>query len=189
MYRSVVVIARSAAAILEIKLNVGCPEGILDNFVKMDVAAVFNKGCFFIDGLAHPGNLLVVSVDDSRGYGLDFPACGGPVYHDGELIASVAFVELGLEIEIMTAILRYIAIFTVQLNGVFFAAVDGILEVSATLDFPTVVNVAATGQCERQGAHGKHCAKTPNIGSCQKHTLKLEIIFDLDAELACFKTL
>ena len=54
MERGEAVAARTGAAIHEIQVQIGCPQGILDDFVELDGAAVDDNGGFWRKTGAEP---------------------------------------------------------------------------------------------------------------------------------------
>ena len=62
MERGKLVAAQSRAAILEIKVQIGRPQGISDDFVEFDGAAVRDKGGLVGRLRPEPRNRLVVAV-------------------------------------------------------------------------------------------------------------------------------
>ena len=139
--------AFSTSAVLYGKLEVCSPGGIV-LLVKRDYAAVRKNDrvwrCFQTD----PGILL---------YYLVF-AKEGPVDHDGELVAVAAFIHAGLEKEVVVTVVDEgnFHIPLMQLDFPILGTLDTVFEISATLDFPAVVNLAAGLQKETGGeeCHG-----------------------------------
>lgn len=116
----------------------------------------------------------------------------GIVNQNGELVASLAFVDVGLEEEVVVLIVdvkRWLHVVLCQLDGKGAFSIDCVLEVAATLDFPTVVYVGATdhetsGQPDEKTCYGECSAIAGGLagsfGGLRKHIPKLEIIFDVD---------
>lgn len=181
VYRRKAVQAGAGAAINEIEFQIRGPKGVVDDLVKVDVAAVRNQRCFWRELLPHPGDVLVLAVDACPCDGGEFSVCGGLVDHERELVAALAFVDVRLEVEIVVAVVHVeggLNVVLTELDGVGAFAVYGVLEVAAALDFPTVVDSAAT--CYRQGKnHGEWCEMLFHFYflCAEKHTPKLEIIF------------
>ena len=139
--------AFSASAVLYGQLEV-CGPGRIVLLVKRDDAAVCKNDRVWRCFQADPGILL---------YHLVF-AKERPVDHDGELVAVVAFIHASLEKEVVVSVVDEgnFHITLVQFDFPILGALDTVLEVSAALDFPTIVNLAAGLQKETGGeeCHG-----------------------------------
>lgn len=174
------VLAGAGTAILEIQVQVGCPQGISDDLVEMDRAAVGNYGGLGRTFRFHPGDILHSSVDACPCHRGQVLACRGVVYQQGKLVLSAACGELRLEVEIMVLVVdvvRGLHIVFIQVDGVGALSVDSVLEIAAALDFPTAVDVAASHQ---GGGESGACNYGCKNAGWELHGPKLEIIFGID---------
>ena len=156
----------------------GGPERIPDDFVEPDGAAVLDKGCFWREFLAHPGDVLESSAQVGPCDGSEGLAGLRTVDHQRNLVAAFAFLDLGAEIEVVVAVVHVKGRFHVvlgEVDAVGALTVDGVLEVAAALDFPAAVDVSAGSDEEGEAQENAYFFRESQI-----HAPKLEIIFVLD---------
>ena len=149
--------ADSAAAILEIEVELGGPDGIPDDFVELDGAAVGDDGSFGGALLAHPGDILVASVQVGFGDGGEVLAGLRLVHHECELVAAAAFFVPRAHVKERVAVVhveRRLDIVLFEFDAVVTFAIHAVLEVASALDFPAAVDVAA-GTNEASGGAGE----------------------------------
>lgn len=149
MYGGQAIDARAGAAILEIEVKMGGPERIPDDFVEPDGAAVLDKGCFWREFLAHPGDVLEPSAQVGPCDGREGLAGLRIVDHQRNLVAALTFVDLRAEIEVVVAVVHIKGRFHVilgEIDAVGAVPVDGVLEVAAALDFPAAIDVSAAAK-------------------------------------------
>ncbi len=100
------------------------------------------------------------------------------VDHQRNLVAALAFLDLGAEIEVVVAVVHVKGRFHVvlgEIDAVGAVPVDGVLEVAAALDFPAAVDVSAGSDEEGEAQENAYFFRERQI-----HAPKLEIIFVLD---------
>lgn len=131
MQGRVVVFATSGPAILKIEIDVGCPCGVVVLLVKMDDIAVSHEVAFFGIFCNHPTVVGVGVVVTQL----------GAVHENGKLVPATTFFHLGLYLEKTAAVIGADDIICIEFDGVGLASVDGVFQVSASLDFPTVVDL------------------------------------------------
>jgi len=140
------VYADAGAAVLEIQLQIGGPERVSDDFVEAYGATVGDKRGFGGELLAHPGDVLVPPVEACPCDGDEIFAGLRVVYHQRELVSSLAFVDSGAKEEVMVAVVHVKGRFHVvfgKFYGIGAIIIDGVFDVASALDFPAAVDVAA----------------------------------------------
>jgi hypothetical protein len=74
------------------------------------------------------------------------------MHHHRDLVASLAFFDVGAEVEVIVAIVDvegWLHVVLGEFYGVRALAVERVFEVAASLDFPAAVDVATGEQRER----------------------------------------
>lgn len=144
--------AGPASTIDKIQFQLGRVKRVLDDFVKMNVAAVAVEGGFCGILYPKPRRILGAPVDICPGNQGEFAAGRWMVHHEGQLVPALAFVLTGFEKKVGMAVIdvegRFYVIL-VEVNGEGTFAVDGVFQIAAALDFPTVVDAATGTEQER----------------------------------------
>lgn len=92
---------------------------------------------------------MLPSADYRFWYKGELSAGGGFVHHYGNLVTTLAVLNLGGTLDVVPVDAGQDAVFGLKLEGVLFTAVDGVLDVATAFDFPAVVDVAAARkQCQ-----------------------------------------
>ena len=128
--------AFSLPAIFEVQVDVRCPLGVVF-LVDGHVAAVASDkrfgGAFYLNPSICRNDSVFAELR--------------VVHHDVHLVFAIAAVHRDFNQEVMVAVADEgdFYVFTFQFLRDFVLAVDGVFEKSAALDFPTVVDAAASG--------------------------------------------
>ena len=130
MNRRLFAIAVACSAVLKVQVYVGSPHGVIF-LVEMDYVAVPREERFFGLFRNHPAVVGVCVV----------VAQLVAVHDDGELVPAAALVHLRQYLEKAPPVIGNDDIVCFEFDGVGLPPIYRVFEVSASLDFPAVVNL------------------------------------------------